>query len=135
MTDNVAVCKFCGQAFYTPSDEEMTQQELERYALMHCKCADAQDYRLKQEHIRKAKEQLAEVFSYDLLNLPSNEGEEIRHGDIRKKLEGFLEYIEGFEVLNLAISVSGFGKITLSACADGSIKIKRVVSNSIERKV
>lgn len=130
---DMAVCKYCGQAFYC--DEAKTQDDLDRYAVMHCQCNGAQTERARIITVENAKEQLREVFEFDLFGKPENMKFDESFDKIRQQIEKLLEFMVDYQIVNLSVAVAGLGKIALSVNADGAIKIKRTVSNSIERKV
>lgn len=131
--DERAVCKFCGQTFYS---DEKTEEGLMRAAIKQCRCAGAVAQAKKWERIDMAKLKLCEVLSFN----PVIGNEEVYGSEefaevIEKKLEGFIEHLVDLDVTSLQVKISGVGKITMQVNGDGNIKIKKQVTYGYESKV
>ncbi len=129
--EQLAVCEFCGQTFYSEAE---TAMERKKEALMKCKCDEAVRARKKLEYITKAKRELREVFRYDFFQESEN-----AYGEMQEKIMEIisliLPYMVDFEVYGLTVSIPSLGKITLKVTSDGEIKIKRQIGATIEKKV
>lgn len=129
MSNCNAVCKFCGQYFKCDEGEDPNE-----YALEHCNCPDASNYRKKQNFIAKAKNALHEIFSEQLTISESDSNDE-DITEVRAKLEAFLPFLVDFKIYSITLSIADFGKVNISVNADGNIKMKRSAGSSIERKI
>ena len=129
MEKDISFCKFCGQTFHYPEGEDP-----EEYAIEHCHCFEAQHEAQKIRYIKKAKQELKEVFNAKLYELDECYGDDV-HEEVRKQLEAFLPLLSDLKCVAVTVGIPDIGKITITANSDGIIKIKRNVSLSVERKV
>lgn len=130
MEKGIAVCKFCGQRFYS---EKQSEAELEKDAIFQCDCWQAEKERNKIKYIEKAKDELSDVFSFCFFcdkNICDEKTELIQD-----KLSSLFEHMVEMDITSVTAKISDVGKITMSVNSDGEIKIKRVVCSSVERKV
>lgn len=128
MEKDISFCKFCGQTFHYPEGEDP-----EEYAINHCRCTEAVEFRTKRQIIDEAKEALEEVFAQRLIVGEAADEETLN--SLRTQLEKFFPFFVDFQVLQLSVSVNGFGKVAISVNANREIKIKRTAGCSVERKI
>lgn len=129
--ENIAACKFCGQTFFCDAE---SQAERDEFAFNKCKCDEAVHARIRAKHIKDATTELTDVFAYKFYTDEEYEGNSETYADIRCQIEQLLPFMVDLKLLKSDFYVPGLGKIALLVNSDGKIKIKRTVSNSIERR-
>ena len=130
--EKIAVCKFCGQTYYSDAN---TENGLMRAAIEKCDCPGAVAQKKKWERIDIAKQELKEVLNFnptrDELNYSYGEYVEV----IEEKLSSFIEHLIDFEITGITVSITGVGKISMQIGNKSEIKIKKQVTQSYESKV
>lgn len=99
-----------------------------------CNCGSAVLARIRAKHIKDATTELNDVFAYRFYNDEEIEGSNEMYADIKEHIEQLIPFTVDLDLLKADFYVNGLGKITLSVNSDSVIKIKRTVSNSIERR-
>ena len=131
MENNSAVCPFCGQSFYT---DAVTEEAKRISAIKECDCYEASKERDKWRYIENAKEELKDIFKIQFFGAEepvySEKLEAIEH-----KIAALFVHMVELDVTAVTAKICDIGKITMSVNSDGEIKIKRMVSSSVERKV
>ena len=131
MDNNCAVCPFCGQSFYTNA---VTEEGKRISAIKECDCWEARREREKWQYIENAKSELKDIFKMQFFGEEEpvySEKLEV----IENKIASLFVHMVELDVTSVTAKICDIGKITMSVNADGEIKIKRVVSSSVERKV
>lgn len=131
MENNCAVCPFCGQSFYT---DEVSEKAKLDYAIENCDCWEARRERDKLRYIENAKGELKDIFKMQFFGSDEEVYSE-KLETIERKIAFLFVHMVELDVTSVTAKICDIGKITMSVNADGEIKIKRVVSSSVERKV
>lgn len=125
-------CKFCGKTMIAER-KLLTESEAEEYAVMHCNCKMAEDYRLKvkkEEEKEKDKEKIrdavAGIAEYCKKKMYVFEAEELLVSAGEAVLNGIVE--------NISVNVFNV-KVTISMSAKGVLKIKRSYKESAVMEV
>ena len=131
LENNCAVCPFCGQSFYT---DEVSEKAKLDYAIENCDCWQAGRERDKLRYIENAKGELKDIFKMQFFGSDEEVYSE-KLETIENKIAALFVHMVELDVTSVTAKICDIGKITMSVNADGEIKIKRVVSSSVERKV
>lgn len=131
MENNCAVCPFCGQSFYT---DEVSEKAKLDYAIENCDCWQAGRERDKLRYIENAKGELKDIFKMQFFGSDEEVYSE-KLETIENKIASLFVHMVELDVTSVTAKICDIGKITMSVNAYGEIKIKRVVSSSVERKV
>ena len=126
-----AVCPYCGQRFHSvATDEDARRID----AISQCDCWEARRERDKWQYIENAKGELKDIFKMQFFGSDEEVYSE-KLETIERKIASLFVHMVELDVTSVTAKICDIGKITMSVNADGEIKIKRVVSSSVERKV
>ena len=126
-----AVCPFCGQSFHS---DEVGEQAKREEAISQCDCWQARREREKWQYVQNAKAELKDIFQMQFFGEEEPVYSEKLEA-IENKIASLFVHMVELDVTSVTAKICDIGKITMSVNADGEIKIKRVVSSSVERKV
>lgn len=116
-------CRFCGQQRIVENGDEMTEQQLEECATLHCDCDDAKTYQEAATRRDTAKQRVDELFG-------EGAGEYRQPDDVLGTIKSMVDLICDKKAKNMTIVVRTGLKCRIMQMAKDKIKVVREISDT-----
>ncbi len=119
-------CRFCGQ-IANVGYSFSTQEEADEYATEHCSCTEAVIQRESREQIGYAKERVKQLFGADA---KENGFSPVKEDAVISILNSIVESVANKKLNWATLRIKGGGKATITATANGRIRVQRSVTHA-----